>query len=244
MGFYIYISYCLTAEDLAMDARLQRLQHRCLASERATHCFSSNTPLQKRRRPLCALEDDPVVRGDIVAADCIRGATSSDAVMKFDCTREVPGKNRHQSCDGVASKSTHTHLSSKFVPTATIRRGIKRKLDLKQPASCDSGAGSTENGYVTRTENDLSEGGTQASFVPDTLPRQAFPHSLGVSRPDANNSGVRTHEKSPHNEDAGICEVTKGPRVDVKKTEKDSTKDSRKKVRLLMGEGPSCVWIM
>lgn len=43
-------SYCLSAHDSSLDARLMKIQQRCLASERASNCSTANTPRVDRRR--------------------------------------------------------------------------------------------------------------------------------------------------------------------------------------------------
>ena len=43
-------SYCLSAHDSSLDARLMKIQQRCLVSERASNCSTANTPRVDRRR--------------------------------------------------------------------------------------------------------------------------------------------------------------------------------------------------
>ena len=50
-------SYCLSAHDSSLDARLIKIQQRCLASERASNCSTANTPrVDRRRKRRCSQE--------------------------------------------------------------------------------------------------------------------------------------------------------------------------------------------
>ena len=236
----LYFRYCLSTDDLAMDARLQRLQQRCLASERASHCFNSNTPLQERRCRPRTLDDDIIMDGQAVAST---GAAASG----HDGTKDVATSN----LGGVAASSDcdqsregpgavlRTHLGTKMRGRAPpAKRGTKRKLNLKlQPPPFDMGAGSSGDGLVT--ESDVPGRGAQASVAPGTLPRKpsvrTTKSSEVVPRPNAVSADLcAQHEEGPRTEDGSMCTVlptiTEGADTGIKRTEKEDNRESRKKV--------------
>ncbi|KAL5477947.1 hypothetical protein EMCRGX_G024810 [Ephydatia muelleri] len=205
------IHYCLTVDDLAMDARLQRLQQRCLSSERASHCFSSNTPLQERRHRLRTLEDNPTLSD--------AGPTGHESTGSG--TRNIcSGQKR----EGPVTRPVHARLGAKVGAVPPVRRGTKRKLNLRPQVPFDDGMGSTGNGVgskvATRTDNDIQEGSPLVAGIAEVTGQDVDKRSQHMQEEgSANGSEFNYPSTRTENDD-----------MDSRGAEKENTKESRKKL--------------
>lgn len=228
------IQYCLTADDLAMDAKLQRLQQCCLASERSSHCFNSNTPQPRRRHHyLCNVESGSTTAD---AGPSGREHLGSPAGSNRDNSTINPDHSRTshpaQDCEGSISRPVPAPSSTKYGVLPPSRRGIKRKLDLISQ-------GAPQKGVELRGGAEgvsASGGGSQTGVIHEpqviTTLRQTVKCSEASGLLDVNK--MRTREEvgttggqvcalpSTRAED-GITDTTRG-------LEKENIKESRKKL--------------
>ena len=207
-------SYCLTVDDLAMDARLQRLQQRCLSSERASHCFSSNTPLQERRHRLRTLEENPTLSD--------AGPTGHESTGSG--TRNICSGQKHE---GPVTRPVHARLGAKVGAVPPVRRGTKRKLNLRPQVPFDHGMGSTGNGVgskmATRTDNDIQEGSPLVAGITEVTGQDVDKRSQHMQEEGSANGSEFNYPSTR----------TENGDMDIRGAEKENTKESRKKVGAL-----------